>query len=234
MKCGWRICQGHLLHAIASGKLHGNAVWSFQGIMSSDWKFHWPLQRRELQQQTQTHQACSWNTPLSESQNLGVTLDSYCCLSLFLFISNPIPFLIWIPCNSDLTGVMITLISGTLSLLFPNHGMPSPHPKLFPGKELLVFQDSTQVSSSPGNLSLPPEAKSGAASLCPVALLTLCSSHNYPPWYKPSPSNTVSLSATPLGLMPLSHLCLQHPAEIRHYWAGGTIFADWHTFLICF
>ena len=74
-------------------------------------------------------------------------------------------------CNSDVTGAVITLISRTLSVIPFIMGY-TPYPKLFLGKYLLVFQDSTRVSSPPGNLSLPPKTKSGASSLTCVCVCT--------------------------------------------------------------
>ena len=157
---------------LSSGTLHGNATHSFQGIVSSDGKLHGPLQHGELQLHTHNSPACSWNTPLSESQNRDVILDSYCSLScLFLslfFFSNPShaghchsssgflqQWCNWYYDHSHFSDfVCYSLIMGR-----------TPYPKLFLGKYLLVFQDSTQMSSPPGNLSLPPKTKSGASSL---------------------------------------------------------------------
>ena len=110
---------------LSSGTLHGNATHSFQGIVSSDGKLHGPLQHGELQLHTHNSPACSWNTPLSESQNRDVILDSYCslsCLFLSLFFFQIHPMLATViphldSCNSDVTGIMITLISQTLSVI---------------------------------------------------------------------------------------------------------------------
>ena len=79
-------------------------------------------------------------------------------------------------CNSDVTGAVITLISRTLSVIPFIMGY-TPYPKLFLGKYLLVFQDSTRVSSPPGNLSLPPKTKSGASSLTCVCVCTRAYAH---------------------------------------------------------
>jgi len=110
---------------LSSGKLHGNVTHSFQGIVSSDGKLHGPLQHRELRLHTCNSPACSWSTPLSESQDRDAILDSYCSLSslfLFFFFFQIHPMLATViphldSCNSDVSAVVITLVSWTLSLI---------------------------------------------------------------------------------------------------------------------
>lgn len=77
----------------------------------------------------------------------------------------------WIT-TCDRAGGVLTLTAGTLSVLVPDHEMPFLHPRLFPGKQPLVLQDTGQVLYPPGNHPLPPRAKRGGFSLPHTMLIT--------------------------------------------------------------